>query len=64
MRKLRYVERMARRLADVEPIVKTGDVDITPDDIGVTVSSSTRRRRRSVRRGSRSRWTPTWARSS
>ena len=28
---------MARALADVEPIVKTGEVDITPDDISVTV---------------------------
>ena len=37
MRKLRYVDRMARRLADTEPIVKTGDIDITPEDIGVTV---------------------------
>ena len=37
MRKLRYVERVARKLADVEPIVKTGEVDITPDDISVTV---------------------------
>ena len=37
MQKLRYVERMARALADVEPIVKTGEVDITPDDISVTV---------------------------
>ena len=37
MKKLRYVERMARSLAEVEPIVKTGEVDITPDDIGVTV---------------------------
>lgn len=37
MTKLRYVERMARTLATVEPIVKTGEVDITPDDIGVTV---------------------------
>src|SRR4029078_3761879 len=37
MRKLRYVERGARALGDVEPIVKTGEVDITPDDIGVTV---------------------------
>ena len=37
MRKLRYVERVARKLADVEPIVKTGEVDVTPDDIGVTV---------------------------
>jgi hypothetical protein len=37
MRKLRYVDRMARRLGDTEPIVKTGDIDITPEDIGVTV---------------------------
>ena len=37
MRKLRYVERMAKQLATVEPIVKTGEVDITPDDIRVTV---------------------------
>ena len=37
MRKLRYVERMAKQLATVEPIVKTGEVDITPEDIGVTV---------------------------
>jgi hypothetical protein len=37
IQKLRYVERVARALADVEPIVKTGEVDITPEDIGVTV---------------------------
>ena len=37
MRKLRYVERTARQFATVEPIVKTGEVDITPDDISVTV---------------------------
>jgi hypothetical protein len=37
MRKLRYVERVARAVADVEPIVNTGEVDITPEDIGVTV---------------------------
>jgi len=37
MRKLRYVDRTARTLATVEPIVKTGEVDITPEDIGVTV---------------------------
>ena len=37
MRKLRYVDRTARALAEVEPIVKTGEVDITPDDISVTV---------------------------
>ena len=37
MQKLRYVERVARALADVEPIVNTGEVDITPADIGETV---------------------------
>jgi len=37
MQKLRYVERVARAVADVEPIVNTGEVDITPEDISVTV---------------------------
>jgi hypothetical protein len=37
MQKLRYVERVARAVADVEPIVKTGDVDITPADMDETV---------------------------
>jgi hypothetical protein len=37
MKKLRYVERMARSVADVDPIVNTGEVDITPDDISLTV---------------------------
>ncbi len=37
MRKLRYVERVARALAGVDPIVNTGEVDITPEDIGLTV---------------------------
>ena len=37
LQKLRYVERVARAVADIEPVVKTGEVDITPDDIGVTV---------------------------
>ena len=37
LKKLRYVERMARALADADPIVNTGEVDITPDDISVTV---------------------------
>jgi hypothetical protein len=37
MRKLRYVDRVARALADVAPIVKTGEVDVTPEDIRVTV---------------------------
>jgi len=35
--KLRYVERMAKKFRDVDPIVKTGEIDITPDDIAVTV---------------------------
>ncbi len=37
MQKLRYVERVARAVADVEPIVKTGEVDITPADMDETV---------------------------
>jgi hypothetical protein len=37
MQKLRYVERVARAVADLDPIVNTGEVDITPEDIGVTV---------------------------
>ena len=37
MQKLHYVDRVARALADVEPIVQTGEIDITPEDIGVTV---------------------------
>lgn len=36
-RKLRYVERMAKKVANFDPIVNTGEVDITPDDMGVTV---------------------------
>jgi hypothetical protein len=37
MQKLRYVERVARAVADLEPIVNTGEVDITPQDIDVSV---------------------------
>jgi hypothetical protein len=37
LQKLRYVDCIGRALADVDPIVKTGEVDITPDDISVTV---------------------------
>lgn len=37
MRKLRYVDRMARALADVEPVVRTGEMDITVDDMRLTV---------------------------
>jgi hypothetical protein len=37
MKKLRYVERVAKALAEVDPIVNTGEVDITPADIDVSV---------------------------
>lgn len=37
VRKLRYVDRMARKFADVEPLVKTGEIDVTPDDMRLTV---------------------------
>jgi hypothetical protein len=37
MRKLRYVDRMARMFGDHEPIVRTGEVDITVDDMRLTV---------------------------
>jgi hypothetical protein len=37
MRKLRYVDRMARMFSDQEPIVRTGEVDITVDDMRLTV---------------------------
>ena len=43
MRKLRYVERVARAHADVAPLVNTGEVDITPDDMSVTVGQFYRR---------------------
>jgi hypothetical protein len=37
MRKLRYVDKMARMFSDIEPIVRTGEVDITVDDMRLTV---------------------------
>ena len=37
MRKLRYVDRMARLFGDQEPLVRTGEVDITVDDMRLTV---------------------------
>jgi hypothetical protein len=37
MRKLRYVDRMARTFGDEDPIVRTGEVDITVDDMRLTV---------------------------
>lgn len=38
LQKLRYVERVARAVADLEPIVNTGEVDITPEDMSDTVA--------------------------
>jgi hypothetical protein len=43
MRKLRYVDRMARAFGDQEPIVRTGEVDITVDDMRLTVEEFYRR---------------------
>jgi len=43
MRKLRYVDRMARTFANEEPIVRTGEVDITVDDMRLTVEEFYRR---------------------
>jgi hypothetical protein len=37
MRKLGYVERAIRRIADQEPVVHKGDFDVTVDDLHVTV---------------------------
>ncbi len=37
MRKLRYVERTARRIADQEPVVRKGDFDVTVDEMHVTL---------------------------
>jgi hypothetical protein len=37
MQKLRYVERVSRAVSEVDPIVNTGEVDITPEDISDTV---------------------------
>jgi hypothetical protein len=37
MRKLGYVERTVRRIADQDPIVRKGDFDVTVDDMHVTL---------------------------
>ena len=37
MRKLRYVERTVRRVADHDPVVPKGDFDLTVDDMHVTL---------------------------
>jgi len=43
MHKLRYVDRMARRLREQDPLVTTGDFDITVEDMKVTVAQFYRR---------------------
>jgi hypothetical protein len=43
MRKLRYVDAVARRFRDTEPVVSTGDFDITVEDMKVTVEQFYRR---------------------
>jgi hypothetical protein len=43
MRKLRYVDRMARMFGNEDPIVRTGEVDITVDDMRLTVEEFYRR---------------------
>ena len=43
LRKLRYVDRMARAFGGQEPIVRTGEVDITVDDMRLTVGEFYRR---------------------
>ncbi|HET9325855.1 MAG TPA: putative zinc-binding metallopeptidase [Candidatus Eisenbacteria bacterium] len=43
MRKLRYVDGVVRRARDQEPVVSTGDFDITVEDMKVTVEKFYRR---------------------
>ena len=43
IRKLRYVDRVARQNRDQEPVVSTGDFDITVEDMKVTVEQFYRR---------------------
>lgn len=43
LRKLRYVDRVMRGLRDQEPVVTTGDFDITVEDMRVTVEQFYRR---------------------
>ncbi|MBI3768179.1 MAG: putative zinc-binding metallopeptidase [Deltaproteobacteria bacterium] len=38
MRKLRYVERTARRITDQDPIVRKGDFDVTVDNMHLTLA--------------------------
>jgi hypothetical protein len=41
--KLRYVDRVARRVRDQDPVVSTGDFDITVEDMKLTVEQFYRR---------------------
>ena len=43
MRKLRYVDAVVRRVRDQDPVVSTGDFDITVEDMKVTVEEYYRR---------------------
>jgi hypothetical protein len=43
LRKLRYVDRMARAYSEEDPLVRTGEVDITVDDMRLTVEDFYRR---------------------
>src|SRR6266850_7999179 len=43
IRKLRYVDRVARRVRDQDPVVSTGDFDITVEDMKLTVEQYYRR---------------------
>ncbi len=43
IRKLRYVDLVARRVRDQEPVVSTGDFDLTVDDMKLTVEQFYRR---------------------
>jgi hypothetical protein len=43
LRKLRYVDRLARLVRDRDPLVKTGDFDITVEDMKLTVEEFYRR---------------------
>ena len=43
LRKLRYVDQVARRVRDLDPVVSAGDVDITVEDMKVTVEQFYRR---------------------
>ena len=43
IRKLRYVDRVVRQVRDQEPVVSTGDFDVTVEDMKVTVEQFYRR---------------------